>query len=80
MKETIILLLSDHGCPMPSVYYFNSFFRLDRNLPMLYILTYDHKNISYNNQFKNIYENQQKFITAYDIYNTILYLIYGKEF
>ena len=80
LKETTILLLSDHGCPMPSVYYFNSFFRLDKNLPMLYILTYDQKNVSYTKQYKNIYENQQKFITAYDIYNTILYLIYGKDY
>ena len=80
LKETTILLLSDHGCPMPSVYYFNSFFRLDRNLPMLYIFTYDRKNVSYNKQYKNINENQQKFITAYDIYNTILYLMYGKDY
>ena len=80
LKETTILLLSDHGCPMPSIYYFNTFFKLDRNLPMLYLFTYDKKNISYSQQYKDIYENQQKLITAYDIYNTILYLIYGKDY
>ena len=80
LKETTILLLSDHGCPMPSIYYFNTFFRIDKYLPMLYLFTYDQKNISYNEQYKNIHENQQKFITAYDIYNTILYLIYGKDY
>ena len=80
LKETAVLLLSDHGCPMPSVYYFNDFFKIDKNLPMLYILIADKKKISYNNQYKNIYQNQQKFITAYDIYNTIIYLIYGKKY
>ena len=79
LKETTILLLSDHGCPMPSVYFFNSFYRLDKDLPMLYLFTNDKKNVSYNNQYKFIYENQQKFITAYDIYNTIIYLIYGNK-
>ena len=79
LKETTIMLLSDHGCPMPSIYYFNKFFRLEKNLPMLFLFTYD-KTISYNEQYKYIYENQQKFITSYDIYNTILYLIYGNYF
>jgi len=80
LKETAIFLLSDHGCPMPSIYYFNDFFKLDRNLPMFYILIADKKKISYNKQYQYIYENQQKFITAYDIYNTIIYFIYGKEY
>ena len=80
LKETTVLLLSDHGCPMPSIYYFNSFFKFDKDLPMLYLFTYDKKNISYNHQYKYIYENQQKFITAYDIHNTILFLIYGNNY
>ena len=80
LKETTILLLSDHGCPMPSIYFFNDFFRLDRHLPMLYIFTYDKKNLTYNEQYQYIHENQQTFITAYDIYNTIIYLIYGEEY
>ena len=80
LKETSIMLLSDHGCPMPSIYFFNVFFRMERNLPMLYLIIPDKKNSTYNKQYKYIYENQQKLITAYDIYNTIVYLIYGNDY
>lgn len=80
LKETTILLLSDHGCPMPSLYHFTNFYRIDRYLPMLFLFTYDRENISYNEQYKNIRENQQILITSYDIYNTIGFLIYGNDY
>ena len=80
LKETTIFLLSDHGCPMPSLYNFNEFFIRERFLPMLFVLTYDKKNISYFEQYKYIKENQQILITSYDIYNTIGFLIYGKNY
>lgn len=80
LKNSTVLLLSDHGCPMPSIYYFNDFFQIEENLPMCYILMNDKINTSYNNQYKYLYQNQQKLITAYDIYNTIIYLIYGNEY
>ena len=80
LKETTILLLSDHGCPMPSLYHYNDFFRIEKYLPMLFLLTYDKKNISYFEQYKYINENQQILITSYDIYNTIGFLIYGEYY
>ena len=80
LKETTIILLADHGNPMPSAYYFNNFFRLERNLPMLFILSPDKLNQTYYQQYNNIHQNQQKFITAYDIYNTICYLMLGNEY
>ena len=49
-------------------------------LLMLLILSYDNKNLSYNEQYKYLYENQQKFITGYDVYNTIGHLAYGKKY
>jgi len=80
LKDTTVLLLSDHGCTMPSIYHFNDSFNLDISLPMLYILSYDNRYLSYNGLYKYLYENQQKFITAYDIYNTIGHLVYGKNY
>ena len=80
LRETTIILLSDHGCPMPSVYYFNDFFQFEKHLPMLFILTSDKEHLNYTQQYYNIYENQQKFITAYDIYNTICYLMLGNNY
>jgi len=80
LKDSTILILSDHGCPMPSVYYFSNFYYYEKNLPMLYILSFDKKNVSYDEQYKHLFKNQQKFITAYDVYNTIGHLIYGKSY
>jgi hypothetical protein len=80
LNDTTILLLSDHGLSLPSVYYFNEFFQLEKALPMLFIMTTDKKNLTYYQQYHNIYENQQKFITAYDIYNTLCYLMLGNNY
>jgi hypothetical protein len=74
------MIMSDHGCPVPSIYYFSDFFHIEFNLPMLYILSYDKQNLTYEEQFKFLYQNQQKFITGYDIYNTIGHLIFWDSY
>ena len=79
LDNTTILLLSDHGCSLPSVYYFNDFFKIEKHLPMLYIMIPDRINETYHQQYHNIFENQQKFITAFDIYNTLRFLMLGKN-
>ena len=80
LKDSTVMIMSDHGCPIPSIYYFSNFFRYEDSLPMLYVLTYDKKNLTYEEQFKFLYQNQQKLITAYDIYNTIGYLIFWDSY
>jgi hypothetical protein len=80
LEHTTIFLLSDHGTAMPSPYYMSHFYQKERNLPMLYIICNDRKNISYKRQYQNIYKNQQTLITGYDIYNTIGNLLYGDNY
>ena len=80
LKDSTIFLLSDHGCAMPAVYYINEFFQIEKELPMLYMIINDIKYKNYNQQYFNIHENQQTFITAYDIYNTIANIIYGDNY
>ena len=80
LKDSTVFLLSDHGVSIASIYYLNDFFKYERNLPMLYILINDRKNTTYEMQYKNIFENQQAFITGFDIYNTIIHLIYGEQY
>ena len=80
LKSTSIFLLSDHGCLMPSVYYLYDFYQIEFRLPMFYIIINDRKNVDYNQQYFNIHENQQTFITGYDIYNTIANIIYGDNY
>ena len=65
---------------MPSIYYSTDFFKIEKNLPILLILINDRKNISYEEQYKHIYENQQNFITSFDIFNTLGNIIYGDKY
>ena len=65
---------------MPSIYFMADFYRYKEHLPMLFLIINDRKNISYNEWYLNIYENQQAFITAYDIYNTVAHLIFGNKY
>ena len=47
---------------------------------MFYLICNDRKNISYQDQYLNINNNQQILITGYDIYNTIVNLVYGDKY
>ena len=80
LKDTSIFLLSDHGVGVPSVYFLEKFFNYELVLPMFYLLVNDRKNVTYESQYKYLNENQQTFITGFDIYNTILHLAYGDKF
>ena len=77
LKDTSIILISDHGVGMPSIYYFYDFYSTEAHLPSFFIIINDRKNLTYEEQYKFIQENQQTFITAFDIYNTIGNIIYG---
>ena len=80
LKDTTVFLLSDHGVGMPSIYYSTNFYKNEYDLPVLLLLINDRKNVTYEEQYKYIFENQQTFITAFDIYNTLGNLIYGKKY
>ena len=79
-KDSTIFLLSDHGTGSPSPYHLTDFYLIEKDLPMLYIICNDRKKVSYAQQYQHIYKNQQTFITGYDIYNTIGYLIFGNKY
>ena len=80
LKDTTIFLASDHGCGMASAYYLHNFYKIEMWLPMLFMIVNDRKNMDYNQQYFNIHENQQTFITGFDIYNTIGNIIYGDNY
>ena len=80
LKDTTILMVSDHGTTLPSVYYLNDFFQIESRLPMLFLFVNDRKNVSYYDQYHYLHENQQTFVTAYDFYNTLGHLLYGDKF
>jgi len=80
LKDSSILLISDHGVGMPSIYSINDFYKIEYSLPMLYMIINDRENKTYEEQYKFIHKNQQTLITGYDIYYTLLHLIYGDKF
>ncbi len=80
LKDTSVFLLSDHGVGMPSIYYSSDFYQREYDLPLLLLIINDRKNITYEKQYKTIFENQQTFITAFDIYNTLGNLLYGNKY
>jgi hypothetical protein len=80
LKDTSIFLLSDHGVSLPSIYYLNDFFKYERLLPMFYLLVNDRNEMNHEDQYKYIYLNQQTFITGFDIYSTIIHLVYGDKY
>jgi len=80
LKDSSIFLLSDHGMGIQSIYYIMDFFKIEYQLPMLYTIINDRKNISYNDQYYYMNQNQQTFITAYDFYNTVNNLLYGDDY
>ena len=80
LKDTSIFLLSDHGAGVPSIYYLMDFYEYEKHLSMFYLILNDRKNQTYESQYKYLHKNQQSFITGYDIYNTIIHLIYGDKF
>ena len=79
-KDSSIFLLSDHGLGIQSIYFIFQFYKFEAELPMLYAIINDRKNISYYEQYSNIQQNQQIFITSYDIYNTFNHLLYGDKY
>ena len=80
LKDTTIIFLSDHGVGMPSIYYAYDFYLVERFLPSYFIIINDRKNVSYEKQYKFIHENQQTFITGFDIYNTLGNIVYGDRY
>jgi hypothetical protein len=47
---------------------------------MLYILMNDRKNMTYEEQYGNLFENQQTYITHLDVFNTFGHLLYGDKY
>ncbi len=76
LNDTFIMFVSDHGLHFPRVYGILAYenYDFERNLPALFIIS----GKNFNN--KDIILNQQKMITAYDIFNTLIHIIYGDDF
>ena len=79
-KDTAFFILSDHGNQMPFIYNIigSEDYDLERTLGTLFIVLPDKDN-NINDFYKNIINNQQIFITPYDIHDTLIHICYGTE-
>ena len=80
LKDTSIIMLSDHGLQLPSIYFFYDFYRTEKQLPILAMIINDRKGVSYEEQYEHMRENQQTFLTGFDIYNTLVNIVFGDKY
>ena len=74
LYKTAVILISDHGLHMGAIYKAmkSDDYRIEQVLPILTLLLHDYKGDDY-----YLTENQDYIISAYDLYNTLIYLSTG---
>ena len=82
LKNTTIFIAGDHGFMLMGAYKLLSpnDWRIEQFMPIFIILIPDIKNQTFEEQYSEIYKNQQTLITPFDIYYTIRDIIYGKRY
>ena len=78
LKDTGILIVGDHGLHLSPIYAIISpeYYFYQRDLPVLFIVLDYNKNI----KIDDLYDNQQKFVTPYDIYESLFHIIFGNNY
>ena len=75
LNDTLLLIVSDHGNNFGSFYNLleGEDKKIEGMLPLFMILIPNKKEIYQSGMYNNLYENQQTFISPYDIYNSIIH-------
>lgn len=78
LKNTAIIFVSDHGNGMPGIYniIYSEDFLYENVLGFLAFVLYDYRDI---NGIKNLENNQQIFVTPYDIHDSLVDIIFNGE-
>jgi len=86
LNNTAIIIISDHGNHMPGIYnlFFSEQYETERVLGNFYIIInsnilFNEKKELFRKYNENVMENQQSIITPYDIYNTLIHILYGEK-
>ena len=82
LKNTTVFIASDHGFALMGLYKIINpdDYKIEFHLPIFVLLVPDLQNLTYEQQYSEIRKNQQNFITAFDIYYTLRYIIYGENY
>ena len=82
LQNTTVFIAGDHGFALMGVYKLMdpNDWRIEQSLPIFILLVPDKKNLSYEEEYSEIWKNQQNLITPFDIYYTIRHIIFGDEY
>ena len=82
LKKTTLFMAADHGFILMGAYKILDFedWKKEMQLPFLMIIEPDKKNQTYEQQYSEIQKNQQTFVTPFDIYYTLRFIIYGDKY
>ena len=83
MENTTLFMAADHGfVGLFGVYKIieSKDWEAEYALPILIIIDSDNKNMSYEEQFGEIKNNQQNFVTPFDIYYTLSHNLFGNNY
>ena len=81
LKDTAILIFSDHGQHLSGPLYLTKSFDFiyERLLPALFLIVPNDNKLYKNNLYEKMRNNQQTFITPFDIHDTLIHLAFGNE-
>ena len=83
MENTTLFLAGDHGyVGLFSIYKIlgANDWKAEYPLPLLIVIEFDKKNSSYESQYLHIMNNQQTFVTPFDIYHTLCHNLFGVNY
>jgi hypothetical protein len=82
MKNTTVFIAGDHGFALMGLYkiFDTDDYKIEFSFPVFILLEPDNPNLSYEEQYSEIKKNQQTFITPFDIYYTIRFIIYKEDY
>ena len=83
MEKTTLYIAADHGyVGLFGIYKLlnSKDWENEYSLPILIIIEYDKKNLSYEMQYNEISKNQQVLVSPFDIYYTLRYNLYGTNY
>ena len=81
LKDTAILFFSDHGQHLNGPLYLTKSedYQIERTFPLFLLIIPNYENLYKKNIYESIKINQQTFVTPFDIYNTLIYLVFDGD-
>ena len=82
LQNTTVFIAADHGFFLMGIYKIikSKDFSIERDLPFLFLIVPDKRNITYEQQYSEIIKNQQNLVTPFDIFYTLRYILYGENY